>query len=85
MSLVRRTSVAAVAVIGLVLALVMTLVASGGPGAAEPGNKKRWVPAVSKAAKAKALKIAERRAASGGKARLVKFSERILGAQPVLS
>ena len=85
MSLVRRTSVAAVAVIGLVLALVMTLLASGSPGAAEPGNKKRWVPAVSKAAKAKAMAVAARRAASGGKARLVTFNDRVLGAQPVLS
>jgi hypothetical protein len=85
MSLVRRTSVAAVAVTGLVLALVMTLLASGSPGAAEPGNKKRWVPAVSKAAKAKAMALAARREANGGKARLVTFNDRILGAQPVLS
>ena len=86
MSLVRRTSVAAVAVTGLVLALVMTLVASGSPGAAEPGNKKRWVPAVSRRRpRPRRWRSAARRAASGGKARLVTFNDRILGAQPVLS
>ena len=73
------------AVTGLVLALVMTLVASAGPVAGEPGNHKRWVPAKSKAAKAEARRLAVRRAAAGGAARLVTFSDRVLGGQPVLS
>ena len=85
MSLVRRTSVAAVAVTALVLALVMTLVASGAFGAAGPGNDKRWVAAQSKSTQAKAMAMSARRAANGGKARLVTFNDRILGAQPVLS
>ena len=90
MSLVRRTSVSAVAVAGLVLALVVTLVASGGAGEAAPGGTtasthQRWVPAQSKAARLKTRQIAARQAASGGKARMVTFSDRILGAQPVLS
>jgi arabinan endo-1,5-alpha-L-arabinosidase len=90
MSLVRRTSVAAVAAAGLVLALVTTLLASAGPGTAAPqargaqaeqgkaeqGKKvdRRWVAAQT-----------PRRAASGGSARMITFSDRILGAQPVLS
>ncbi len=96
MSLVRRTSVAAVAVAGLVLALVMTLLASEQPGSAAPGSHgpraknasqvdKRWDPALSKAARTKLRAMAARRAASGGSARMVTFADRVLGAKPILS
>ena len=92
MSLVRRTSVAAVAVTGLVLALVMTLVASGpsstaaerrlGKQASAAGA--RWVPGHSKAGLAKIHRQAARRAAQSG-ARFRTYNDRVLGAQPVLS
>jgi len=97
MSLVRKTSVAAVAVTGLVLALVMTLVASGASGSAAqrgktkqattehaPAANARWVPGHTKAGLAKIQKQAARRAAHRG-ARFRSYTDRILGAQPVLS
>jgi hypothetical protein len=94
-SLVRKTSVAAVAVIGLVLALLMTLVASGASGtAAERQHRKqvghapavgaKWVPGHTKAGLAKIQRQQARRAAHSG-ARFTTFRDRILGAQPVLS
>ena len=95
-SLVRKTSVAAVAAIGLVLALVMTLVASGAPGTAAersarskagPGAPKagaQWVPGHSKAGLAKIQRQAAQRAARQG-ARFRTFTDRVLGALPVLS
>jgi arabinan endo-1,5-alpha-L-arabinosidase len=92
MSLVRRTSVAAVAVTGLVLALVMTLVASGTAGVASerahppraPQVDARWLPGHTAAGLAKIQRQAERRATSSG-ARFQTQRDRILGAQPVLS
>ena len=92
MSLVRRTSVAAVAVTGLVLALVMTLVSSGPPGSAAerkprthaPAANARWEPGHTKAGLAKIQKQAARRAAHSG-ARFRTYTDRVLGALPVLS
>ncbi len=83
------------AVIGLVLALTMTLVASGTPGTAaerkphKPAGSAskvdaRWFPGHSKAGRAKIERQRERRAANAG-ARFTAFRDRILGAQPVLS
>jgi arabinan endo-1,5-alpha-L-arabinosidase len=100
-SLVRKTSVSAVAATGLVLALVMTLVASGSPGTAAERNPRsktgphapkvaaqkvgaRWVPGHSKAGLAKIRKQAALRAAHRG-ARFRTFTDRVLGARPVLS
>ena len=92
MSLVRRTSVAAVAVTGLVLALVMTLVASGASGTAAerthgahaPQPNAHWEPGHSKAGLAKIQRQTARRAAHSG-ARFRTYTDRVLGAQPVLS
>jgi arabinan endo-1,5-alpha-L-arabinosidase len=92
MSLVRRTSIAAVAATGLVLALVMTLVASGAPGTAAereqrahaPALNARWEPGHTKAGLAKIQRQTARRAAHRG-ARFRTYTDRILGAQPVLS
>jgi hypothetical protein len=89
MSLVRRTSVAAVAVTGLVLALLMTVVASGAPGTAAPRSRPpqvnaRWEPGHTKEGLAKIQKQAARRSAHSG-ARFRTFTDRVLGAQPVLS
>jgi arabinan endo-1,5-alpha-L-arabinosidase len=95
MSLARRTSVAAVAVTACtfltVLALVTTLVASGSTSsasttaAAERGSRSKadahWV---SRAGLTKVQHQAARRAATKG-ARFRSFTDRILGAQPVLS
>ena len=95
MSLVRRTSVAAVAVTGLVLALVMTLLASEASGAAaEPAAKQASSSGDQRSSQRRARPTSGRsrpaakvRAGrSGGPAaRLVTFNDRILGAQPVLS
>ena len=100
MSLVRSTSVAAVAVAALVLAVAMTLVAAGPSGsAAEP---LRTVNAPQKSAPKSAQKApagsarwvsgvtragrAKARAqAPRGGARLITFRDRVLGGQPVLS
>jgi len=83
--------VAAVAVIGVVLALVMTLVASQSVGAtASPAHRHaakadaHWMPGHSKAGRTKIQRQAARRAAHAG-ARFTTFRDRILGAQPVLS
>lgn len=90
MSLVRRTSVAAVAVTAIVLAIVMTLLAAEASGnAAERSPRKQapavnahWVSGQSKAGLAKVRQQAARRAAHTG-ARFRSFTDRILGAQPV--
>jgi arabinan endo-1,5-alpha-L-arabinosidase len=92
MFLVRRTSITAVAVAGLVLALVMTLVASGASGTAAKGSphrhapaaNARWEPGHSRAGRTKIQRQAARRATHAG-ARFTTFRDRILGAQPVLS
>jgi arabinan endo-1,5-alpha-L-arabinosidase len=87
MSLVRRKSIAASTVAGLVLVLVATLTV-GASGASEAQRGKpdaRWAPGHSKAGALKIRSQAARRAASAGKARMVTFHDRILGAQPVLS
>jgi hypothetical protein len=89
MSLARRTSVAAVAVTGCtiltVLVLVATLVASGGTSsAAERGPRPQDAHWVSRAGLLKIHHQAARRAAHEG-ARFRTFSDRVLGAQPVLS
>ena len=104
-SLVRKTSVSAVAATGLVLALAMTLVitlvASGSPGtAAERGPRSKAGP---HAPKAKAqnpgpvgagpLKAGARQDPAAGRACAPRtaargsgpFTDRVLGAQPVLS
>jgi arabinan endo-1,5-alpha-L-arabinosidase len=96
-SLLRKTSVAAVAAIGLVLGLVMTLMAAQSFGTAAertPRSKAagahaakvgaRWVPGRTKAGLAKIQRQAARRAARSG-ARFRTFTDRVLGAQPVLS
>ena len=81
--------------IGVVLALVMTLVASGALAtAAEQSPQRartqqtapnaRWTPGHSKAGLAKIQRQAARREAHAG-ARFMTFRDRILGAQPVLS
>jgi hypothetical protein len=77
MSLVRRTSVAAVAVTALVLALVMTLVASEAPGNAAEGTPRQQVAA----AKAHWVKSPPKNTG----ARFRTFTDRLLGAQPVSS
>ena len=81
---------------GLVLALAMTLVASGAPGTAAERSPRsnagsqaakvgaQWVPGHTKAGLAKIQRQAARRAAHQG-ARFRTFNDRILGAQPVLS
>jgi len=91
MSLFRRASVAAVAVAALVLALAMTLLASGASGtAAERAprgsgvSNARWEPGHTKAGLAKIQRQQALRAARSG-AQFRTFNDRILGAQPVLS
>jgi len=89
-SLVRKTSVAAVAVIGVVLALVLCLTSAlVAPGALASAAERaphnaRWTPGHSKAGLAKIQRQAARRADHAG-ARFTTFRDRILGAQPVLS
>jgi arabinan endo-1,5-alpha-L-arabinosidase len=88
MSLVRRTSIAAVTVAGLVLVLVATATVGATRSSAAGRRDKpdtRWAPGHSKAALLKIRAQAARRAASGGKARMITFNDRILGGQPVLS
>ncbi len=92
MSLARRTSVAAVAVAALLLALTMTVLAAGASGTAAerkprktaPELNARWEAGHSRAGAAKIRKQAVRRAAHQG-ARFRTFTDRVLGAQPVLS
>jgi len=79
-------------VIGVVLALVMTLVSAQGvraatghpPHARAGAPDARWTPGHSKAGLAKIAHQSARRAAHAG-ARFISFRDRILGAQPVLS
>jgi hypothetical protein len=90
MSLARRTSVAAVAVTACTiltsLVLVTTLVASGSANGAAKQRARKATDAhwVSQKGLAKMQRQAARRAAHEG-ARFRSFSQRILGAQPVLS
>ena len=87
MSLVHRASIAAATVTGLVLVPLATTTAgaAGSSRSHGPRPNASWMPAHSKAGAAKIRAQAERRAASGGHARMITFRDRLLGAQPVLS
>ncbi|HCB03485.1 MAG TPA: hypothetical protein DEQ43_04410, partial [Nocardioides bacterium] len=75
MSLVRRTSVAAVAATALVLTVVLTLVTSTGSVAST-----RWVPGNAQAGQVKAGLAKQR-----PPAKLITFRDRVVGGLPVLS